>query len=319
VALLDLESISPDLFGLSPLAIQERHDEAFDVEAVTRQFFEEYKGVFNILQNDLGRQTKDREWAHDYALQLLNRCMFLYFVQRKSWLGKDTEFLRLFWESYKNSGQPKDSFFGRWLKVLFFEAFNNSFHGGHRHFPGEIRQALAMAPFLNGGLFAENDIDEKYPFAIPDEKFHQVFNFLERYNFTIAEDSPLDKEVAVDPEMIGKVYESLVNVSTEADERGDAGIFYTPRTEIDLMCRLALVDFLSNHLGQKNKNLLYEAAFALETDEKNTADRGLAEAKLWPALDSCLREITVLDPACGSGSFLVDAMSIQWSLLDARG
>jgi hypothetical protein len=167
-----------------------------------------------------------------------------------------------------------------------------------------------MAPFLNGGLFTQNDIDLKYSFAIPDGKFQQVFNFLERYNFTIAEDSPLDKEVAVDPEMIGKVYESLVNVSTEADERGDAGIFYTPRTEIDLMCRLALVDFLANHLGQKNKNLLYEAVFALEIDEKVSADRGLAEAKLWPTLDSCLRDITVLDPACGSGSFLVGMLYI---------
>ena len=310
LALLDLASISPDLFGLSPLAVQERHDEAFDVEAVTRQFFKEYKDIFNILQDDLAWQAKDKAWAHDYALQFLNRCMFLYFVQRKGWLGQDTEFLQLFWESYQNSGQGKDSFFERWLKVLFFEAFNNSFHGGHRHFPPDIKQALAIAPFLNGGLFTQNDIDLKYSFAIPDGKFQQVFNFLERYNFTIAEDSPLDKEVAVDPEMIGKVYESLVNVSTEADERGDAGIFYTPRTEIDLMCRLSLVDFLSNHLGQKNKNLLYEAVFALEMDEKVSADRGLAEAKLWPALDSCLREITVLDPACGSGSFLVGMLYI---------
>jgi len=310
IALLDLESIRPDLFGLSPLTIQQQHDEAFDVEAVTKQFFEEYKAVFAILQDDLTRQTKDRTWAHDYALQFLNRCMFLYFVQRKSWLGKDTEFLRSFWESYKNSGQARDSFFERWLKVLFFEAFNNSFQGGHRHFPDEIRQALAMAPYLNGGLFTQNDIDRKSPFIITDKSFQQVFNFLERYNFTIAEDSPLDKEVAVDPEMIGKVYEGLVNVSIEADERGEAGIFYTPRTEIDLMCRLALVDYLSNHLGKENKNLLYELVFALETDEKDSADKELAKAKLWPVLDSYLREITVLDPACGSGSFLVGILYI---------
>jgi hypothetical protein len=310
LAMLDLEAIHPDLFGLSPLAIQQYHDEAFDVEAVTKQFFEEYKAVFGILQDDLARQTKDRSWAHDYALQFLNRCMFLCYIQRKRWLGEDTDFLQSFWESYRTAGQEKDSFFDRWLNVLFFAAFNNKFHGGHRHFPNHIKQALALTPYLNGGLFTENALDQKYAFKVSDSRFEQVFTFLQRYNFTVAEDSPLDQEVAVDPEMIGKVYESLVNVSSEADERGDAGIFYTPRTEIDLMCRLAVVDHLTNHLGKQHKNLLYEVIFALELDEKAAADKAVAEAKLWPDLDARLREITAVDPACGSGSFLVGMLHI---------
>ena len=230
--MLDAESLD------SPLEIQARHDKAFDVEAVTKQFFENYKSVFQCLQDDLADQTNDKQWAHDYALQFLNRCMFLYFIQRKRWLGNDTEFLKTFWESYRTSNQPVDSFVERWLNVMFFEAFNNKFHGGHRQFPDEIRRALSSAPYLNGGLFTENDLDDRHNFQISDSRFKAIFNFLESYNFTIAEDSPLDQEVAVDPEMIGKVYESLVNVSEETDERGDAGIFYTPRTEIDLMCRL---------------------------------------------------------------------------------
>ena len=150
IAMLDLESIRPDLEGLSPLDIQERHDEAFDVEAVMTRFFEDYKAVFGFLQVDLTQQTKDRDWAHDYALQFLNRCMFLYFIQRKRWLGENTEFMRTFWESYKaTSLNPplrrgdnrgvEDSFVARWLKVLFFESFNRSFHGEHRHFSDEIR------------------------------------------------------------------------------------------------------------------------------------------------------------------------------------
>ena len=72
-----------------------------------------------------------------------------------------------------------------------------------------------------------------------------------------------------------KVYESLVNVSEETDEQGDAGIFYTPRTEIDLMCRLALVDSLTNHLGEEHKSALYEAVFAFESEEKADADQKL--------------------------------------------
>ena len=219
IALLDAESLD------SPLDIQTRHDEAFDVEAVTKQFFENYKSVFQRLQKDLTNQTNDNQWAHDYALQFLNRCMFLYFIQRKGWLGDDTEFLKSFWASYQTTNQPVDSFAELWLNVMFFAAFNNKFHGGHRQFPDEIRRALAAAPFLNGGLFTENELDDRHEFQISDSRFKGIFNFLEGYNFTIAEDCPLDQEVAVDPEMIGKVYESLVNVSEETDERGDAGIF----------------------------------------------------------------------------------------------
>ena len=111
---------------------------------------------------------------------------------------------------------------------------------------------------LNGGLFTENSFDTDYKAKITDSHFEKILKFLERYNFTISEDSPLDKEVAVDPEMIGKVYESLVNVSDEVDERGEAGIFYTPRTEIDLMCRLTLVDNLANYVGENKKSVLYQ-------------------------------------------------------------
>jgi hypothetical protein len=234
LSLLDLEAISSGKKFLSPLDIQQAHDEAFDVEKVTNQFFYEYQAVIQTLRDDLNKQTKDLAWAHGYALQFLNRLMFLYFIQRKRWLGNNPVFMADFWKGYQDSGLAQNTFFDKWLRVLFFEAFNNKFHGGHTQFPQEIREALALAPYLNGGLFQENDLDRKTRFTISDRRFEQIFTFLERYNFTIAEDSPLDQEVAVDPEMIGKVYESLVNVSTELDTRGDAGIFYTPRTEIDL-------------------------------------------------------------------------------------
>jgi len=310
VAMLDLQTIQPDMFGLQPLTIQSKHDEAFDVEAVTKQFFEEYKAIFRILEDDLKKQTKNHTWAHDYSLQFLNRCMFIYFIQRKGWLGNDHDFLVSFWKTYQHAGQPQNSFVNNWLKVLFFEAFNDKFHGGHSYFPPEIKEALSLAPYLNGGLFTENKFDQENEANITDRRFEQILRFLERYNFTIAEDSPLDKEVAVDPEMIGKVYESLVNVSEEVDERGEAGIFYTPRTEIDLMCRLSLVDHLANHLGHERKELLYQLIFSLEPGEKTDADRAVAEANLWPALNERLHDITVLDPACGSGSFLVGMLNI---------
>jgi len=310
VAMLDLQSIQPDMFGLQPLTIQSKHDEAFDVEAVTKEFYEAYKAQFKELEKELINQTSDRTWAHDYSLQFLNRCMFIYFIQRKDWLGNDRDFLLNFWKSYQRSEQSQNSFVDNWLKVLFFEAFRDKPVAYHTHFPAEIRDTFSMVPYLNGGLFNESILVQEHKATVSDRRFKQILDFLEQYNFTIAEDSPLDKEVAVDPEMIGKVYEGLVNVSEEVDEQGEAGIFYTPRTEIDLMCRLSLVDHLSSHFGNERKELLNQLMFALEPDEKADADNAVAGANLWPTLDERLRDITVLDPACGSGSFLVGMLNI---------
>ncbi|MGI9061421.1 MAG: Eco57I restriction-modification methylase domain-containing protein [Ktedonobacteraceae bacterium] len=307
----------------SRLDIRQWHEAAFNVEEVTKRFFEEYKALFKILQIDLKNQTSDNDsvWAHDYALQFLNRCMFLYFIQRKGWLGGDKEFLHSFWQSYQQSNQEPDTFFTSWLQVLFFEAFNNQFDNRHSHFPQAINAILANAPYLNGGLFARNNLDtQQQSFTrITDERFEQVFTFFEKHNFTISEDSPLDQEVAVDPEMIGRVYESLVNVSTEIDERSDAGIFYTPRTEIDLMCRLSVVDYLNNHLGESDERVkpaLYDLVFALEPHEKSEAEDAFKEFNLWKSLHSLLENITVLDPACGSGSFLVGMLHVLDDLHD---
>ena len=318
VALLDLEAMPRNLLGLSPLAIQQRHDEAFNVEAVTDEFFQGHQQVFDRLQEDLRAQSGDRRWAHDYALQFLNRLMFLYYVQCKRWLGDDPDFLTNFWKAYGRAKRPVDTFVSEWLNVLFLQAFNKRFQAGRsdvQYLPAPFREALALAPFLNGGLFERNRLDGAYSRQISDARFKEIWSFLERYNFTIHEDTPLDQEVAVDPEMIGRVYEGLVNVSDEADERGEAGIFYTPRVEIDLMCRLALVDYLANHLGAEHRQALYETVFAFDSDDKEAADAKAAGLALWPHLNELLRTVMVVDPACGSGSFLVGMLHVLDDLL----
>ena len=313
IAMLDLEEIdkrdtlwdSREL--LTALEIRKQHEEAFNVEAVTKAFFEDYKRVFRELQDELCEQTDDEKWAHDYAQQFLSRCLFLYFIQRKRWLGDDIEFLRTFWETYQNESQNKNTFVEKWLNVLFFQAFNDRPCNGYRYIPSKVRDILQLAPYLNGGLFRENDLDTGYIINISDDLWQDIFTFFEQYNFTIAEDTPLDQEVAVDPEMIGKVYESLVSV--EDEERSDAGIFYTPRVEIDLMCRIALVDNLANHIGTKDdKHRFYEALFAFEPEEKREADAKLTD--FWEEIYKHLTEITILDPACGSGSFLVGMLHV---------
>ncbi|RKU39107.1 hypothetical protein C6496_03330 [Candidatus Poribacteria bacterium] len=319
IAMLDLEELgeqetffeSREL--LTALEIRKGHEDAFDVEKVTEAFFKDYKRVFEKLQSEFSAQTSDAKWSHDSAQQFLSRCLFLYFVQRKRWLGsdqeKDTDFLHTFWEAYRTASRPRDTFVKEWLNVLFFEAFNNRSCGGYRYLPNSIREALQFAPYLNGGLFRKNNFDTDYLVSVSDDLWAEIFGFFEGYNFTIAEDTPLDQEVAVDPEMIGKVYESLVSV--EDEERSDAGIFYTPRVEIDLMCRLALVDNLANHIGtEDDKDFFYQALFAFESTEKTEVDDRLAAANLWEPIHKHLTEITVLDPACGSGSFLVGMLHV---------
>ena len=181
VAMLDLEEIGERnaLFDirelLTPLEIRKGHEEAFNVEAVTEAFFEDYKRVFRELQDELEEQTDNPKWAHDYAQQFLSRCLFLYFIQRKRWIGDDTEFLRTFWETYRNESQDKDTFVQEWLNVLFFEAFNNRPCNGYRYIPTKIREILQLAPYLNGGLFRKNELDTEYIVNVPDDLWEDIF------------------------------------------------------------------------------------------------------------------------------------------------
>jgi hypothetical protein len=315
-----------------------RMEDAFSVQRVTEQFFQDYGTVFQATRRYLRmkHQGNGPEWARDYTHQLLNRLMFLYFIARKGWLpgpngAPDRDFLRHFWEAYRearDSGRvPPDTFHSEWLPVLFFEAFNNRWQNRHEYrqrFPEWLIHALAQAPYLNGGLYRRTDLDEKLKEPLPDVFFEFLFErwvddtfpgLFERYNFTVVETGRFDEEVAVDPEMLGVVYERLVNVTFEAgdeaeDLRGAAGIFYTPRTEIDLMCRLALVDWLANHLGAQHKDLLYQWVFAFSEEECRQADESIAREGLWDEISECLRRARVCDPACGSGSFLVGMLRV---------
>jgi len=316
----DIPSRTACEFNLPALQWPEKPDKwlnswqaAFDKEKLSKLFFDQYKALADILRSDLKKQSNNLNWAHDYTLQLLNRVMFLHFIQRKRWLGDNTDFLKSFWDEYRTSVQTKDTFFDKWLKVLFFEAFNDRFNYGHSHFSPKTKEALAQAPYLNGGLFTKNPLDHQadtYDVTVSDDRIGQILSFFGKYNFTVTEDTPLDKDVAVDPEMIGMVYESLVNISEDEDRRGEAGIFYTPRVEIDMMCKIALVDWLSNHLGTQHKELLYKWIFAYEEKEKIVTTEKVVSDKLIRPLKELLSGITVLDPACGSGSFLVGILHI---------
>src|SRR3972149_1767155 len=289
--------------------IWKRWKNAFSVEKVTDEFFEDYTDAFFELRGTFEKQKLPVKNAHELSQQFLNRLMFLYFIAKKRWLNDDPKFIKWYWESYKEEKRKGDAkenpFYENWLRILFLEAFNNKYSHPPYH-SQDIKKILAVAPYLNGGLFQRNELDE-LPFHINDSLFEKVLNFFEKYNFTIREDLPLDVEVAVDPQMIGYVYESLSNVAEEIYERQDLGIFYTPTIEVDFMCRRSLVEYLTNHLTELPKEWIYRLLF--DEDKKDVEDY-ITKKNLWYRLEEVLDNLTVVDPACGSGAFLVGMLHV---------
>src|SRR4051794_4404528 len=151
---------------------------------------------------------------------------------------------------------------------------------------------IGHVPFLNGGLFDEKDIDKRGGVVVPDEAIGLILNQLfDRFNFTITESTPYDVEVAVDPEMLGKVFEELVT------GRHESGSYYTPPPVFSFMCR----DPLKGSLPARVPALSTEAAASF-VDEHQVSAISMSQAG---SVLNALEEITVVDPACGSGAYLL--------------
>jgi hypothetical protein len=251
----------------------EELEKAFSIEAVTEEFFEQYKTLFGNLtdQFELNLMLKEELAAAGieiprFAKKLLGQIVFLYFLQKKGWMGvaKENKWgtgeKRFLQKSYSDAIETGKNFFGDYLQFLFYEAL------AHKHndegVQGYFAKLNCKIPFLNGGLF-EADYDwENDHITIPNELFRNeekigkngdigsgVLDVFDRYNFTIKEDEPLEKEVAVDPEMLGKVFENMLEVK----ERKSKGAFYTPREIVHYMCQESLIHYLDNAVNTYSK------------------------------------------------------------------
>ena len=280
---------------------------AFSVERVTESFFDGYKKIFFDLRGEVQKQNISSKESHEFTLQLLNRTMFIQFISKKDWLEKPM-FVAWLWSTYRTLGKySTNEFYEKWLKQMFFKAFNNR-SNEIKELPDEVVKAMANAPYLNGGLFRENPLD-KLNILITDTMFKQILEFFKSYNFTIKEDMPLESEVAVDPQMIGYVYESLANVAEEIYDRNDLGIFYTPRVEVDFMCRRSLVEYLSKYLPELPKEKFYRILFD-PAEEREKIEDWFTKNDQWRKLEDALTNLSVVDPACGSGAFLVGMLNV---------
>lgn len=321
-------------------------EKAFNIEQVTEEFFEEYRELFNRV-HDVIKAYLDQHpatKAHftekdidpaDFAKRLLGQIVFLYFLQKKGWLGVPTgkkwgegsrTFLR---DLYYHAESKNQNFFHEYLQPLFYDALNRD-HSDNKHYHKLFDSRI---PFLNGGLFEPyHDYDwTEQNIKLPNSLFHELGNSLfgddgkgildvfDRYNFTVAEDEPLEREVAIDPEMLGKVFEKLLPVK----ERGKLGTFYTPREIVHYMCQESLIAYLSSHFSTLDKaeldDFIRYGDLLMEHDSKILRD-GTSEtykdfflgstirANL-RAIDDALKTVKVCDPAIGSGAFPVGMMS----------
>jgi len=305
-------------------------EEAFSVEAVTKEFFTKYADLFGDLHEALekevqkNRDIRDEFTAKniipvDFAKKLLGQIVFLYFLQKKGWLGVPKgqdwgmgphDFLRQLADS---AYFKYDNFFNDVLEPLFYDTLATD--RGHEAWCDNFKCRI---PFLNGGLFEPlGDYDwRKNDIILSNKLFTNnvfveegvvgtgVLDVFDRYNFTVNEAEPLEKEVAIDPEMLGKVFENLI----EENRRKGLGAYYTPRDIVHYMCQEGLIDYLDEKLN-KGKEIIRRS------DIETFVHLGEQVVKMPKSIeqhsrqiDKELADITICDPAVGSGAFPVGMM-----------
>ncbi|MGB4847926.1 MAG: DNA methyltransferase [Saprospiraceae bacterium] len=289
--------------------------EAFSVEALNKQFYLDYQHISRtIIQYIYPGQVADKLAAHQGALNLLNRLMFVYFIQKKKWIMGDPEFISSFWKDYQQHNKSSNSFHTKWLNKIFFKAFNGKAYADREIFsalPESYHTSILTFPYLNGGLFTQDEDTDN--FKLLDSHFEIIFEFFQRYNFTIIEDSPNDVELEINPELLGKMYEGMINATDLNDIEAEHGIVYTERPEINFMTRRSFVEVLDKKLkGKYTREFLYHFCFDDPDAKKILLNKYEPDSQL---LREIILSITALDPACGSGSMLIGVLQLQVELL----
>jgi hypothetical protein len=336
----------------------EEIQKAFDIETITKEFFKEYRDLFIKTKLELDKIVKEnpavkKEFEDknistvSFAKKLLGQIVFLYFLQKKGWFGVEKgkdfgtgprDFIRRLFNgeyiSYKN-------FYNEVLEPLFYEALrvDRSFND---HYYDKLNCKI---PFLNGGLFdPPNDFNwVDIDLLIPNELFSNeaengILDVFDRYNFTVNEEEPLEKEVALDPELLGKIYEKLNAIrednfdeylkalkssAKENEFNKEYGVYYTPREIVHYMCSESLIYYLESQLGGKvsREDLEVFVNFAdlfienekvaqkkVENGNKETKyEYKIPESIIHNAqeIDKLLDGLKICDPAVGSGAFPV--------------
>jgi adenine-specific DNA-methyltransferase len=289
----------------------------FSVEVVNKDF---YNGIADSFTRLIGgnRKVSDEESYYnglilpdsnyldiqekqEFSVRLIGRLIFLWFLKQKKTESESA----LIPETMLSvvSVQQNKGYYKNILLPLFFEVLNTT----HSDRKFEFRNyPYNSIPYLNGGLFSphktDHYYDENYGYLnISDEWFIFFFDLLETFNFTIDENSSIDLELSIDPEMLGRIFENLIaeiNPETGKNARKSTGSFYTPREIVDFMVSESLYEYLSDSTSLGNKQLLNITS----TDFGITEDYKLNTNEI-KSLFIALSKVKVIDPACGSGAF----------------
>ena len=304
-------------------------EKAFSVEKLSKEFFQKYQEHYEAFLAEMlsekrvadtrsrfgipieineEAQTKADKPIRDFAKKLLGRLIFLAFLQRKGWLhiavdskcneidksnwtSGDKDFLRTYFTLAETS-QGLAKFHSAYLVPLFFEALNTER-------PGHIFPLTGTRmPYLNGGLF-EPDPTPLQAIDFPPELFRNLFTFFGEYNFTIDENDPEDHEVGIDPEMLGHIFENLL------EDNKDKGAYYTPKVIVSYMCRQSLLHYLETHLG-KNEALTRLCEIHEPGDLREKGNWCASNAK---RIATLLESVKICDPAIGSGAFPIGMLN----------
>lgn len=288
---------------------------AFSVEALSNEFFDRYREQYaDFIQYITGKRfvKVGSKWEEkrlsepnaalmrafdynekkirDYVKKMMGRITFLHFLQRKGWMCGDLNYMQNMFENSLYKNDYLDSV----LEPLFFGILNTK--------PAE-REALFAdydwdksllnewkdIPYLNGGLF-ERDKEDEPESRFPADHFKRLFQFFSEYNFTIDENDPNDAEVGVDPEMLGKIFENLL------EDNKDKGAFYTPKEIVRYMCQESLIAYLETNTSVAKDKI---RQFVLSPEE---GVKDIPENKK-PKLLTALENVKICDPAIGSGAF----------------
>ena len=268
--------------------------DGFAVKPITDRFFRQYKNLYDDAVSEVSKHTSF-EAASSLIQTLLNRLLFIHFVSRKGWLSfqGSKDYLRELWKDHCSTHKSANFYKDRLLR-LFYDGLNTPLE--ERTDPA-LKELIGTVPFLNGGLFEKDSFHED-SVEIPDHIFNQIVGnggLFNCYNFTTMESTAQDEEVAVDPEMLGKLFEETVN------KKSAKGAFYTPRPVVSFMCRRAIKGYLER---QNIKGITSEClALLVDYGDENAVDWYQAFEIL-----KALEKVRIVDPSCGSGAFLLGAL-----------